>query len=981
MKTIFAPSRRAGVRIFEALAGCILATCALYAQSPAARIQSEINSAEQAVLRGSQHPLAQPQYDAGRMPGDMRINGMTMYFSRSAAQEAALDALIAAQQNPNSPQYHQWLTPDQFAARFGMAQSDLDTVQTWLEQQGFAIDSTSRSRNAIRFSGTAREVELAFQTQMHYYVVGGEKHYAPSTALSLPAAIAPVVSAVRNLNDFRPRPQHIVGRGNFTSASSGNVFFSPGDILTTYDVNPLLSNHIDGTGQTIAVMGQSAIVLADIEAFQAAASLPKKDPTLVIVPGTGDSTTSPGDESESDLDLEWSGSIAQGATIDFVYTGSNTNFGVYDAAQYAIDNAIAPIISLSYASCEPQLSTADYTTLDAIFKQATVQGETVLAASGDQGATACYGDTALSATEQGAVAVNYPASSAYVTGVGGTEISAADSTSSNSTYWTAAIGNTDAIVSAKTYIPEITWNDDAQTAVPGCSNGGAFCVSATGGGVSTLVNRPSWQTGVPGIASGTMRLVPDISFYSSPGLPGYLYCTSDKTSWQTGQAGSCASGFRDGSSQGFLTVAGGTSFATPIFAGMVALLNQNSKYVTGAGNINPMLYLLAANSANYTNKVFHDVTSGTNACTQGSSVCPGSGGYSAGPGYDEVTGLGSVDLNLLAPLWPPNTGTSATMIATSTTVSGTPANPAPGASVTFTITVASTSGSTVPTGTVTLQVDGGTSCGGVATTCGGTTVSNQTLASNGTVTYTTTSFTAAGVHQVLAQYSGDATHAASAGVGEIVITSPSSGKGTFGVAATNVTVSQGSTGASTITVTPASGYTGTVLLNFTTNNNSALQNLCYSFTTMNSSGEGTVAVSGTAAVTTQLTFDTNASDCTSAAMIKGKGMHSFRSLHAAGGQQAANRPGKRNGVPPLGADLAFAGLVLVGFLGRKSRWLRNTACVLALMVAGLALSACGSSVSTSVPNPPKGTYTVTVTGQDSATSTITSNTTFTFVID
>lgn len=987
MKTIFAPLRQSGVRILGIAAGCALATSALFAQAPVPRIQSEINSSAQTILKGSVHPLALPQYDAGRMPGDTHLNSMTVYFSRSAAQEAALDALLAAQQNPNSPQYHQWLTPDQFAARFGMAQSDLDKVQTWLQQQGFSIDSVNRSHNAIRFSGTVQQVESAFQTQMHYYQVNGEKHFAPSTALSIPAAIAPVVASIRNLDNFRPRAQHIIPRGNFTSSVSGSVFFTPGDIAVTYDINPLYSAGVNGAGQSIAIMGQSAVVVSDIENFESAAGLAKKDPTLVLVPGTGDSATSAGDESESDLDLEWSGAMAPGANIFFVYTGSNTQFGVFDAAQYAIDNQIGNIISISYGSCESELSQSDLTSLEAMFKQAAAQGQTVTAASGDQGSTACFGDTTFSTAQQQALAVNYPASSAYVTGVGGTEISPADSVSTNSTYWEAQ-SSSDEITSAKQYIPEIAWNDDASSGTASPSQGGGL--SASGGGASTLVARPSWQAGVPGIPSGSMRLVPDIAFYSSPGYPGYLYCTSDTSSWGPSQTGSCGSGFRASTTDNSLTVAGGTSFATPIFAGMVALLNQNSNYVSGAGLVNLALYSLAANSAIY-DSAFHDVTSGNNDCTAGTTYgyCSSSGsteGFAAGVGYDEVTGLGSLDAAKVAAVWPPNKAGSAALIGTTTTVVA--SNPTPNVNTndTFTITVASDSGTSTPTGTVTLQIDGGTNCGGVQTTCGGTTVSAQALSSNGTVTYAA-SFASAGIHQVVAQYSGDATHAASTGVGEVTIAATSSGKGTFALAASNLTVSQGSSGSSTITVTPSGGYTGTVDLNFDTSNDNALQNLCYNFTTTLNNGEGTVAVSGTAAVTTQLTFDTNAADCASGTggVIRGKGMHSFRALHSAGSLRAANNTsgsGKRNGVPPLPAGIAFGGLVLAGFLGRKSRWLRNTACVLALAVAGLAVSACGSSSSTTtVSNPPKGQYTITLTGQDSVTSTITATTTFTFTID
>ncbi len=970
MKTIFAPLQQKTLQVCGIVMAFTMAAGLLGAQSPASRIRSDISNSEQTTILGSLHPFAQAQNDAGRMPGGSRLNGISLYFNRSAAQQADLEALLAAQQDPASPQYHQWLTPDQFAGRFGMAQSDLEKVQSWLQQQGFSIDSLARSRNMIRFSGSAGQVESAFATQMHYFNVGGERHFAPSTPLSVPAAIAPAVAGIRNLNDFRPRAQHIIPRGAFTSGQTGSVFFAPGDIATVYDVGPLYSGGVNGVGQSIAIAGQSAIQVGDIENFQSAAGLAKKDPTMVLVPGTGDSqVAADGDEGESDIDVEWSGAIAPGANILFVYTGSNTSFGVFDSVQYAVDELIAPIISLSYDSCETELTTSDLAMLEGVMSQGASQGQTILAASGDQGSTACSGDTHLTTAQQEALAVNYPASSAFVTGMGGTEILAIDGvdpTTGNkganySTYWNSTSG-TDITNSVKQYIPEVAWNDDS-------SQGG---LSATGGGPSALVNRPTWQTGVPGIASGSKRLVPDVSLYSSPNLPGYLYCTSDQTNWNTTQAplqqASCNSGFRD-SATGELTAAGGTSFAAPIFAGMVALINQKAGYTTGQGLINPTLYKLAGNSSTYAS-AFHDITKGNNNCTAGSSFCSSTAGFSAGTGYDEVTGLGSVDLNNLASAWPVNKGSTASLLATATTVVPANASPAVNVADVFTITVAPVSGSTMPTGTVTLQIDGGT-------TFGGTTVANQAL-SNGAATYSAT-FTATGPHQVLAQYSGDATHAPSVGIGAVTIGTTSSGKGTFAVAATpsTLTVTRGSAGNENISVTPSGGYTGTVLLNITTSNDSALANLCFSFTTTSSSGVGSVAVSGTTAATTQLNLDTNASDCASTTGGAKPGMHPLQALLRGNASRTTPNPAPNR----LPAEAAFAGLLLAGFLGRYARRFRSAAWILLLAAAGLVMSACGGgSGGSTLTDPPRGTYTVTLTGQDSVTSTNTGTTTFTFVI-
>jgi subtilase family serine protease len=986
MKTMFALSRQYRLRMCGIFAAGVLTASAVSGQSQQLRIHDEVNSSVTTVLRGSQHPLALPQNDAGRMASGTRMNGVTLYFNRSAAQQADLNALLAAQQDPSSPQYHKWLTPEEFGARFGLAQPDIEKVQAWLEQQGFTIGSVMRSATGIRFSGTVGQVESAFGTQMHYYTVGGEKHFAPSTALSVPSALAGVVSGIRNLDDFRPKAQHIPVRKTFTSGLSGNNFFAPPDIVTAYDIQPLHNSMVDGTGQTIAIMGQSYVAVGDIEAFQTASGLPKKDPQLVLVPGTGnDGSFSQGDESESDLDLEWSSAMAPGANVVFVYTGSDTNFGVFDSAQFAIDNKIGNIISISYSTCEPNFSgptDTNFTTLEGIFAQAAAQGQTVTAASGDQGSTACFsnnppqtGDMPLSFQEQ--IAVNYPASSAYVTGVGGTSASSSDvdGGSNVATYWSSN-GTNDVTSSLLKYIPEVVWNDDPST----CPSPYTNCLSATGGGKSTLVAQPSWQSAyftATGHANpdSSHRLVPDISFYSSPNLPGYLYCTSDQSVWDPGdpttgtppQAASCNAGFRDNST-GDLTVAGGTSFATPIFAGMVAMLNQSAGYTTGSGLVNTELYKLASNSTTY-NAVFNDVTSGNNYClTSNNCATTGSSsGYAAATGYDMTTGLGSFDVFKLSAVWPMSTST---LVGSKVSVQPANASVAAGTNDIVTITVTAQTGSTVPTGSVTLQIDGGSNFGG-------STVSNLSLnATTGQVTYTA-NFATGGTHQVVAQYSGDSTFAVSTGVGAIVVTGGGGGSGTFKLAATpsTLTVSQGNTGNETLTLTPAGGYTGTVTFSFSTSNDTALANLCiYSDTGFDTNGN--LEVTGTAAVSGIIQVDTSASCVTTGAARTGA--HHMRLIpHSSSGAAANHKP--KSSLP---GGLAFAGLLLAGLLGRASRKLRGLACVIALLAVMAGLSACGSASSSGGPTEPaKGTYTITFQGQDTTNATITAETSFTLTIN
>ena len=925
---------------------CLLAIAALAptfalasGAATASRISAEIDSSQTARLTGSLLPMAQPRYDTGRLAPSTRLEGISLYFSRSAAQEADLQALLAAQQNPASPQYHQWLTPDQFAVRFGMSDSDLAKAQAWLQQQGFQIDSIARSRNMIRFSGTASQVEQAFATQMHSYSVPFqgviEKHFAPSTELSLPAALAPVVLGVRNLDDFHPHSMrtasHIsTAKPQFTSGISGSNFIAPGDIDVIYNIGALHSSGYTGAGQTIAIMGQSSIVPADIAAFQSAAGLTVKAPSTTIVPSSGTATIVSGDESESDLDLEWSGAIATGANISFIYTGNAPNYGVFDSFQFAVDNKIGNIISISYGACEFDLGLANINTIEAIASQGQAQGQSIFAASGDQGSTACYGSTTDTTAQQEQLNVSYPASSAYITGVGGTEFN-----EGSGTYWDTTSSGNDILTSAKSYIPEVVWNDDSSQ----------YGLSASGGGVSTFVPRPSWQTGVPGIPSGTFRLVPDVALDASNDHEPYLFCSSDTSAWSTGQVASCNSGFRDSSSTD-LTVAGGTSFATPIFAGIVALINQKANEVSGQGLINPTLYTLAANSATYAG-AFHDITSGNNNCNAGSSYCSGSIGYSATTGYDQTTGLGTVDADALANAWP--TGSS-TLIGTTTTI--TPSNTAPsaGASVTYTIGVSSNTGATIPTGTVDISVNG--------------TATTTVTLTNGAATYQA-SYATAGSYTVVAAYQGDTTHTASTGTTSINVGGTSSGKGTFTITAPNMTVTDGTLGTSTITVTPAGGYTGTIIFSLSTTS-SNLTYVCPDISNL--------TITGTAPVTATLGMDTNGQNCYTTGQVRKSTKH----------LSASNTPGS-SPRGPIAAGTALAGLLLFGLLGRKSARLRGLAAVILIASAGIAFSGCGgggnnNNGGTTIPNPPTGSYTITLTGTDSTTSTITYSTNFTLTI-
>jgi len=613
------------------------------------RITRRIADTEPVVL-SSPNPRTLMALDQGRVEGNMSINHAAIVFKLDPAQQAELDKLLAEQQDPHSANYRKWLTPEQYAARFGMSASDLEQVTSWLKSQGLTVDGLSRARTRVFFSGTAAQVESVFHTELHRYLWNGETSLANATEISVPEAISGMVLGVRGLETFRPRPRARVARPNFTSHVSGSHFVAPGDFATIYNLKPLYDSGLDGTGETIAVVGQTQINTADIDAFRSAAGLPPRNLQLVTVNGTGFSA---GDEVEADLDVEWSGAVAKGAAILYVYTGSNSSQNVFNALEYAIDNDLAPVISTSYGNCEANLGSFT-ATLRTDIQQANSQGQTVTAASGDAGAADCELQTAKSATH--GLAVDSPASVPEVTAVGGAEftgdatgtVSGGDA-SADPPYWGGTTGGNDNISSALIYIPEIAWNDTAASiATP---TGG---LSATGGGVSTVFNKPAWQTALT--PADGHRDVPDVSLTASPNHDGSLICSQAAVTSSGSSATSCTSGFRD--SAGNLSPVGGTSVGSPAFAGIVAILDQATQS-GGLGNINPTLYSLGGTGA------FHDITTGDNIvpCTSGtpsggsaSLRCPTSApfqiGYSAAAGYDLVTGLGSVNANVLATTWP-----------------------------------------------------------------------------------------------------------------------------------------------------------------------------------------------------------------------------------------------------------------------------------------------------------------------------------------
>lgn len=579
-------------------------------------------------IPGSTHPAIATATWTGRAPVGLPMERMLLNLKSSPEQETELEQLLADQQDPSSPQYQAWLTPEQFGKRFAPPPQDIEVITDWLVSRGFQNIAVAAGGRSIEFSGAASDVEAAFHTEINRYQWNGREHIANSGDISIPAALASVVDGIASLHDFGARPLHHViptpvGQADFNGGVHG---IAPYDFAAIYNVASLWSAGFDGTGQSIAIVGETNLKLSDVTGFRSTFGLPANNPTVIV--NGSDPGILPGEETEADLDVEWAGAVTRGATIKFVVSAStNTTDGVTLSAQYIVNHAVAPVMSLSYGLCEVQMGSSA-SAFNSLWQQAAAEGIAVFVAAGDSGSAGC--DAPYSTSGSGAnttkpamygFGINGLASTVYNVAVGGTEF---NDTASPSTYWNSS--NDSHVASAKGYIPEITWNESSYAA--GSSSNSLY---AGGGGASTIWPRPSWQAG-QGIPTGSTRLIPDVSL-AAAGHDGYVV-----------------------EQEGALYLVGGTSASTPSFAGLMAIINQYTH--ASNGNPNGKLYALAAQAPS----VFHDVTTGSNQvpCAGGTPNCsagaPSSNlgkmtGYSAGVGYDLATGLGSVDAYALATHW------------------------------------------------------------------------------------------------------------------------------------------------------------------------------------------------------------------------------------------------------------------------------------------------------------------------------------------
>jgi subtilase family serine protease len=916
--------------------GLLLATFPSLSRAAVPDRIAAVNASSRATLQGTVSGRVKLATDLGLAPQGTKLESLSLRFSLTSAQQADLTQLLAAQLNPSSPSYHQWLSPEQYGARFGLSSGDLAKVSSWLTSQGFAVTGMARSSTFITFSGTVGQVQQAFGTSIHTLSLQGETHISNVTDPVLPAAIAGVVSNVTGLNDFKMKPRsrvHSVQVGPtnplYTQTTGGvtSHYIAPSDFYTIYDVNPLLAS-FNGTGFTIAVVGQTDPVLADVATFRAAAGLPAS------VPKTQLYGTDPGNSSldidESHLDMEWSGAVAPGATILYVYGQDAFN----NSMTGAIDNKVAPIISSSYGLCESSAGVSTLNTLNQLFEQANAEGITIVSAAGDTGATDC--DTSGVASE--GLAVDFPGSSPFVTSAGGTMF--IDTTGS---YWSTANSSTGG--SALGYIPEQPWNET--TGTQGLDAGGAG-----GGGASAFFAKPAWQlvntTGMGNTPNDESRDVPDIAFNAGANHDGYIICSQ----------GSCTNGFL--SSSNTLDIFGGTSFVAPTFAGLIAVVEQKLGGTPniGIGNVNPVLYGLA-NGPTYSS-IFHDITSGNNSvpCSQGTPNCPNGGsiGYNAVPGYDQASGLGTIDANVLANSWatavPAGGGSILGAGITTTTLTTSASLCAITGTVPLTVTVVGSIAGTAPTGVVQFLVDN-------------LSVGSSSLAS-GTATFTlSTAALTSGGHTLSAVYTGDTNYGGSKGTllaadGTLAsVDIVSSTKPDFSLTPCTgaVTVQPGAVGTGVaFTLTPVNGFTGTVNMVATNNN---LAGATYTFSV------SPVTISSATAGTTSFVVTASAVTAALTAQIKG-----------ASGYPQSSHP--RSGRVPwyaAGSGATLACMLLLR-LPRRRHW----SALLAVMLSVAAFGAIGCSNSSTTggtgsgsggttPTPtPAGTYTFTITATANATT-------------
>jgi trimeric autotransporter adhesin len=682
-----------------------------------ARLTQPVNEHALVTLRGTVHPLATAANDRGAASPDMQLERLQLVLKRSPQQEAALQQLLHDMHTPGTASFHKWLTPEQFGKQFGPSDQDVQTIESWLETKGFQVLKVNPGKQTLEVAGTVGAVQQAFHTTIHKYAVNGQQHNANSSDPQIPVALAPVLGGFVSLNNFpirhysrflgsaqyNPKTHEAIPEWTLPGGTLGKTYaVAPEDFATQYDVTPLYTaaKPLTGSGQTIAIINESNINTNFVTNFRTLFSLPASTPQVIIDgsdPGIDGANNPDGlnnASAEAYLDVEWSGAVAPGATIDLVIAAdTSVEPGLDLAAERAVYSNLAPVISISFGQCEANLGSANLFWAG-LWEQAAAQGITVMVSSGDSGSAGCDDPDTETAAQDG-LAVNGIASTAFNVAVGGTDFHYANA-AALATYWNST--NDSKNGSLIGYIPEQVWNDsqfglnlliNPAGSISGGSGGPSTCgnptLDPTTGAVTACAPtpKPSWQVGT-GVPADSARDLPDVSLFAANGLNGsyYAVCAAD---------GDCQS-----TSSPQISGFGGTSVAAPAFAGIMAIVNQA---YGPQGQADYELYPLSAK----TPTAFHDIQAGTNQmpCGAGSPNCTSGEltGYATGVGYDLATGLGSIDANVLVTNW--NSRSNGT--ATTTTFTPSSTSFAHGTAVTLKTSVAGSGGT--PTGDVAVMTD------------------------------------------------------------------------------------------------------------------------------------------------------------------------------------------------------------------------------------------------------------------------------------
>ena len=553
-----------------------------------------------------------PRIDPAILKGALdKSSRMTFDVVLAPRNKDQLDTLIEDQQNPASPSYHRWLTGDQFNARFGPNAADYAAVAQWLKRQGFLVVEIDQQSRYIRCTGTAGQVDATFNAAM---ASAGLRLFTNTADPLIPARFDGVIGSIQGLDNLHasysnlrkyppPTPPSPAAKSTGISGAKkgtaqpnttygGKTAFAPQDLQIYYDSTPVLNAGITGAGDCIAVIEDSDYLPAAVALFNSTFGAPVVNVTKVLSSNAKGTYTNPGinsDESEGLLDVEWLHAAVPGAAIRY-YLGDDNNSvngGVVDALAKAVSDNVCSVIAMSFDFCGSNMSN-----VAAFFAptlaQAAAQGQSVLIATGDQGAAGIVYSSVQQACVTGtSLNVPIPASDPNATAVGGTS-------------FTPNFGGVGGVVTGTINdTPSMVWND----------------LGSGGGGLSFFSAKPSYQAATTPIDGA--RDLPDISAIASLLYPG-AFLGDDSSG--TAVIDCCW---------------GGTSLSAQVMAGFTKLIEQKSH--NRLGRINDKLYQLAS-SANAVNNGYRDVTSGTNSYN-------GVTGYSASSGYDLATGWGEVDVN------------------------------------------------------------------------------------------------------------------------------------------------------------------------------------------------------------------------------------------------------------------------------------------------------------------------------------------------